>query len=402
MKRLLKAIVCLCVFIPLLIQAVPAAANTKIPILMYHHFAEKGPYTTLTMSPGRFSEHMSWLRNHGFTAILPSELPLIASGELPMPQRPVVVTFDDGYKSNYELAYPVLKKTGIKVGIAIVTSMMGGQSWGMSWEQMQEMHDSGLVEFGSHTQELHYSSGPYKGQGVRRRSGETKEQYLDRVVPDLEASAAMIENRLGQPCVWLCYPFGANDAWLDEYLATSPRFPVTTIIGGRIADIGRGMRNLNRVRVGEKEPVWQDRAILEVYNKKSQAVGIGATVSIGERTELLSAYSVEGTNYVRLRDLAMLMTGTEHAFNVGWDNSTRRVSVSMNQDYAPIGGELAGAPGDRLNAVPHNEPVLFDGQEKLITFYNFHGTNYVNLRWVSRLLGFSVGWDDGSRTVIIK
>lgn len=404
MKKNIRFLFCLCTALPLLLCAPSAALsnNLEIPILMYHHLAEQGPYDNLTLSPKAFSAHMTWLWDNGFTAILPSELPLIAAGELPMPQRPVVITFDDGYESNYELAFPILKETGMRAGLAVVTSMMGEGHWGMTWDHIREMSASGLCEFGSHSDNLHDSMGPFAQKGVLRRQGETKDQYLARVVPDLQTSATKIETELGRPCVWLSYPFGVTDPWLDEYLASSGMFPVTTIIGGKAADLKNGTRNLNRVRVGEKEPPWKDKAIRKVLGRKTKARGANVSVCAAGKTLSLGAYNVDGTTYVRLRDLALLMSGTKRTFEVGWDAEKRRVSLTTGVPYTVRGGEMSAAAGDVDEAVPRNLPLLLDGRDTPVTGYNIHDTNYVNLRWLSQLMDFSVSWDEAGRTVVIQ
>ena len=115
MKKLriaaLAAIPVLCLLLILLISDL-TRSETELPILMYHHLAEEGPYNTMTISPERFRSDMEWLRDNGFTCLLPSDLVKIRAGEMKMPDRPVMITFDDGYNSTYELAFPILVAIG--------------------------------------------------------------------------------------------------------------------------------------------------------------------------------------------------------------------------------------------------------------------------------------------------
>ena len=136
-----------------------------LPILMYHDVVEDGqPYNTWTVTAGRFRQDLQWLKDHGYACVLPREL---ARGHLPR-GKAVLITFDDGYESNYRLAFPILKEFGDKAAIALVTkSVDQGEPGFLTWDMCREMEASGLVEFGSHTPMICTTTSPV-ASGVRR------------------------------------------------------------------------------------------------------------------------------------------------------------------------------------------------------------------------------------------
>ena len=83
------------------------AASQEIPILMYHKIGTNPNGSTLIVTPERFRKDMQVLKEHGYTALLTEDLIAIANGSQEMPDKPIMITFDDGYRDNYDYAYPI-------------------------------------------------------------------------------------------------------------------------------------------------------------------------------------------------------------------------------------------------------------------------------------------------------
>ena len=141
-----------------------SAANTasKVPILMYHNLTnDPSAVTSMTITGERFQEDMEYLEYNGYTPLLSADLINIRAGKEAMPERPVMITFDDGYRSNYDIAYPILQKTGMKAVIALIGKSIRANDnteanrFFLKWDEAAEMADSGLVELASHTYNLH-------------------------------------------------------------------------------------------------------------------------------------------------------------------------------------------------------------------------------------------------------
>lgn len=228
-----------------------AKPNHTLYILMYHHIVEDGSnHNNWTITPSRLREDLQWLRDNGYTCVLPREL---ASGA-PLPPKAVMITFDDGYESNYKLAYPILKEFNAKFVIALITHHMEDHTPGfLTWDMCREMQSSGLVEFGSHTHNLHVrSSEPNGPQATKRLPGESQAAYEARVFPDLQTSIDLISKHLGQAPVFLAYPHGIVDKWETSFVKEHFKVSVTTKHGP--ADISNGLYNLPRHNITVENP----------------------------------------------------------------------------------------------------------------------------------------------------
>lgn len=211
--------------------------DKSLYILMYHDFVEGdgADCTNWTLPISRFREDLQWLSDHGYTAVLPSQL---AAGE-PLPERAVMITFDDGYESNYRLALPVLREFNMGAVISLIVNHMDRQDPGwLTWEMCREMSQTGLVEFGSHTYESH------AGEGIVRKGGESREAYEARIFPDIEKSISMIRSEVGNEVIFFAYPHGATDDWASDFIRDHFAVTVTTRHGP--ADVSGGLYDMPR------------------------------------------------------------------------------------------------------------------------------------------------------------
>lgn len=137
----------------------PAAAppqDGNLPIILYHNITYN--YTKenhkLHVDPDRFDEQLRAIRDAGYETIFFDEYIDYLEGKAVLPEKPLIITFDDGYLSNYEYAFPLLKKYGMKATIFVITSRVGTMETAyphFTWEQAREMEESGLVHIESHT-----------------------------------------------------------------------------------------------------------------------------------------------------------------------------------------------------------------------------------------------------------
>ena len=163
-KRYLMIILVLVLIIVTVLVILPKIkksknANVKIPILLYHDFVTTVPDSdpdnfNYINTPQSYEENIKVLLENGYTFISFQELDDANNGKISLPEKPILVTFDDGYASNYEYIFPILKKYNVKVSIFVVTDKIGKEVDGkkyLSWEQCKEMQDSSLVEIFSHS-----------------------------------------------------------------------------------------------------------------------------------------------------------------------------------------------------------------------------------------------------------
>lgn len=237
-------------FVGLCLLLLSACRTEKtLYILMYHDVVEDGvECNDWTITASRLREDFQWLSDHGYTTLLPSEV-VQMSREGKLPEKAVLVTFDDGYASNLELALPILEETSTKAVVSVITERLDSEKPGfMTWDMCRELNASGLVEIGSHTHTLHGT-----GDGIRRLEGESEAEYKARVLPDIQTSIDRIEENLGAKPRFLAYPHGVADPWAEDFLRENFDMTVTTDHGP--ADISKGLYDLKRHNITVNNPV---------------------------------------------------------------------------------------------------------------------------------------------------
>ncbi|MBQ2618381.1 MAG: hypothetical protein IJG08_02765 [Oscillospiraceae bacterium] len=115
-----------------------------------------------------------------------------------------------------------------------------------------------------------------------------------------------------------------------------------------------------------------------------------------------AVYKIEGYNYFRLRDLAMLLRGSGKQFAVAYDAASNSVSITSGQPYTVVGGELSGVASERASATRSGDAVRINGSPVTLTAYKIDGANYFRLRDLGRALDFYVGYDDEMKTVFLS
>ena len=232
------------------VYRLPQPVRDPLPVLMYHHMVPDGQdCNDMTVTPGKFRADLETVLAMGYTPVLPREL---AAGDA-LPEKPILITFDDGYRSNYDLVYPILQEYGVKACISIIVLMPDLPTDNFcTWEQLREMTDSGLVEVGSHSYCLH-NLGEDKGDyekdgtnGVQRRPGESDGDFQARVLDDIQKSHDRIAAELGSVTCF-AYPFGCTDP--DAKALVDALFPVSLMTVPQCADLAKGLHDLPRYAV---------------------------------------------------------------------------------------------------------------------------------------------------------
>lgn len=196
------------------------AKNEGIPVLMYHNLTDS-VVDGSNISPKRFQEHMNMLKEKGYTTITDYDLYEFLKGKKTLPKNPILITFDDGYKSNYVHAYPVLKKLGMKATVNLITSRVEdgsnrypNETPKFSWDEARASQDVFL--FQGHTNDLHYKAkninGKFRGMITGRmhlkNKLETQKEFEARLLDDLIVSKKKIEKELGKEVITFVYPYG--------------------------------------------------------------------------------------------------------------------------------------------------------------------------------------------------
>ena len=122
---------------------------------------------------------------------------------------------------------------------------------------------------------------------------------------------------------------------------------------------------------------------------------------VGGVVQTPSIYKIDGSNYFKIRDIAMLLNGSKKQFSVGYDAATACVTLTTGQGYTPNGSELAGqASGGAKDAMASNNVIYLNGEKLSLTVYKIDGSNYFKLRDLGQALNFYVGYDPATGVTI--
>jgi glycosyltransferase involved in cell wall biosynthesis/peptidoglycan/xylan/chitin deacetylase (PgdA/CDA1 family) len=180
--------------------------TTRIPVLLYHRIAEDEPasLSAYRVSPRAFEEQMRFLRRHGYHAITSNELEWHCRSGRPMHGRPVLITFDDGYRDFYESAWPILRRAGFTAEVFVPTDLIGKNAdWDhargtpaalMSWDEIATAHAQG-AQFGSHLAS-HTAATALSSESLLREAARSR---------------AILERRLGCSVHAVALPYGDCD-----------------------------------------------------------------------------------------------------------------------------------------------------------------------------------------------
>jgi peptidoglycan/xylan/chitin deacetylase (PgdA/CDA1 family) len=170
-----------------------------VPVLCYHHFAENCD-SSLCTPPSVFEQQMRFLKEQGYSVISTAELVEFMAFRRAIPKKAVVINLDDGYRSAYEIAYPILKKYGFRTTLFIYTSFIGASSNALTWDQLKAMKADGF-EVGSHT--------VTHADLSKRMAGESEKDYVARINTELLVSKQILDEKLNQNTEYIAFPYGA-------------------------------------------------------------------------------------------------------------------------------------------------------------------------------------------------
>lgn len=232
--------------------------KASVPILMYHCIEKEIDQATgkikpneLKVPPELFREQMSYLKDNGFTTITLQELYKFMESNEQIPEKSIVITFDDGYADNYTNAFPILKEFGFTATVFVITDYVDKNGYYLNSQQLKEMYDGGIDI------EPHTVNHP-----------KLNEKSYDIQLNELKASKDFIEKLLSKKAEFTAYPYGKyNNNTLKA--AKEAGYKMGILMGGGWANKSNGLMFVRRVYISALKDMesFKDRVNHSSYTK---------------------------------------------------------------------------------------------------------------------------------------
>ena len=226
---ILCLIICLSIFTKNTVLPVSAkpTASLSLPILMYHHISpNKSNLGKYVITPEEFESDIIFLKSRGYQTVTVGEILNCIEKGLPFPNKAVMITFDDGYLSFYEYAYPILQKHSCKAVLSIIgyytelytkTGERNPSYAHVTFEDISKMHLGGLVEIANHSYDMHNLS---RRKGISKKENENYETHRDIISKDILKTQEILNHNTSFVPYIFTYPFGFHDKESEEIIAS--------------------------------------------------------------------------------------------------------------------------------------------------------------------------------------
>lgn len=222
--------------------------NIGVPVL-YYHSVDPSEANEVIISPEKLREELTFIKDSGYTTLTMSELNDYILNNAPIPEKSIVITFDDGYADNYANAFPILKELDMKATIFVISNFTDKDGYYMTSQQIKEMSDYG-IDIQSHTaSHAHLNQLTYEEQ-----------------LNELKTSKEKLESITEKPVISIAYPFGDYD---DNTILASKEagYSLSFNTNRGLSDRTDNPLSLNRIYVSSLYSIEQFKEILESTEK---------------------------------------------------------------------------------------------------------------------------------------
>ncbi len=273
-------------------QAYADINDTEVTIISYHEIAdhESALVPFYTVSPLNFMRQMDWLKNNGYHFVSVDDVLADRSGKRPLPDKAVLITFDDGYRSVYTYAFPILKMYHIPTVIALVGAWLNVPEDGrvnfdgkgiarselLSQSEIHEMVKSGLVEVASHTYDMHRGSLANPQDNMepaatarlwsdKTHRYEDQASYIRRITADLKHNQDFLKSYTGQTPRIVVWPYGRYNIEL-RHVAASLGMPIGLTLDDGPNTSTTPLWGLRRILIDKTTTVWDLKSEIQKRN----------------------------------------------------------------------------------------------------------------------------------------
>ena len=227
-----------------------------VPILCYHQFTDAdNSNSKMVVTTREFESHMEYLAEQGYSVINLDDLHLFWKGELTLPKKSVVLTVDDGYKSFYQFALPILEKYNFQSTLFVYTGFVGGGA-ALSWQEIKQLEANPLVSIESHSS---------NHSNLSQKSGsETLAAFKSRVQKEVGGAHAMFKKKLNKEPKFYAYPYGDSSTQAIDALKTQGYAQAFTVERG-VNSTFTAQYMFNRSMVYGGQPLSKFKGLLKTF-----------------------------------------------------------------------------------------------------------------------------------------
>jgi peptidoglycan/xylan/chitin deacetylase (PgdA/CDA1 family) len=226
-----------------------------VPILCYHQFTAGRSTDLMVMPRDSFVQQMDYLKNNNYHVISLADLQGFLSASKPIPPRSVVLTIDDGFRSTYDIAYPILKSYGFKATFFIYTDFVGAGR-ALTWSQINELRASGMIDIQSHSK-THTSFSLHPGESP---------VYGARLAAEIDQPHAIFQRQLNENIRMFAYPYGDSSQLAVKMLRDRKYGLAVTVTRGANASFSDPLM-LKRDMVYSNATMQDFQKYLSVYSR---------------------------------------------------------------------------------------------------------------------------------------
>ncbi|MCQ5128802.1 copper amine oxidase N-terminal domain-containing protein [Butyricicoccus faecihominis] len=201
-------------------------------------------------------------------------------------------------------------------------------------------------------------------------------------------------------------PDGQTESWFEEEVSSIPagtKFTLTTpglyYVYGNYGALEGGVTQVILVEGSSTTPTTPTTP---PATNAITATPTSSKVLVNGTAMEFDAYTINGNNYFKLRDVAKVVSGSEKQFEVTWNSEKKAIDMVSGQPYTVVGGEMAKGDGTSKSATLNTSTVYKDGAVVELTAYTINGNNYFKLRDLGQAFNFNVSWDGANNCIVVN
>ncbi len=199
------------------IESAASKQNVCVPIIMYHQISTHDNLGRYVLSLNQLESDLKYIKENGFTAVNVADLIDYVSGNGKLPEKPIMLTFDDGYETGYTMVYPLMKKYNMCAVVSVIGSLTdlytqiddhNDRYSYLTWDEVKTLAATQEIEIQNHSYDMHYAESG-KRKGIAKLKGESSDDYYNALYSDVGKMQLLLMKKANCIATAMAYPFGS-------------------------------------------------------------------------------------------------------------------------------------------------------------------------------------------------